>query len=688
MKKNLYVKQDDHMDCGVSCLLSIIRYYNGDAAKEYLRDMTETSKDGVNAFNLLKAGKSIGFDCYGINASINDICDHVPVIAHVVLEKSYQHFVVIYKVNMKKNTITIMDPSYGIKNVSFESWHNMTTNNYLLFKPIKVIPKLVNNNKFMNIIWPFISNNKKTFVEITLMSIIYTILSITTSYSFKLMLDEVNINSINSIKSIFLILIFLYLIQNLIKFFRNNLVNYVNHLLDRTLISDIYNHIINLPYLYYKNRTTGDVITRINDLNNVRELVSKFFVSIIIDSLLMICVCIILFNINITLWIVSILMFIGYIVITLIFDNGIFNRIRDSYNNSSIVNSYLIESISSIDTIKGLCLQKSVLNKFKSKYYNLNNINYKLMKTIHREDFFNGLLSSIGNLLIIYLGICEIKNGNFTVTSLIVYINLLNYFISPISELSNLNLMYKNAKESLRRVLELYKIKNEDLSNNYKCLDNLSGNIEFKNLNYSYNGLDNIIKNFNCKIISGNKVLIHGVSGSGKSTIMKILNRYLEGYKGKVLINDNDINVYGLKEIRNKICYVSQKENLFTDSIYNNVVLNRDISYDMFLKIAKITHVDEFANNYCNKYDYLLEENGFNLSGGEKQRIVLARSLLKNSDIYIFDEALSAVSIAMERNILKEVFELLKDKTIIVVSHRFNNKDLFDQNILVGEKCV
>ena len=253
----------------------------------------------------------------------------------------------------------------------------------------------------------------------------------------------------------------------------------------------------------------------------------------------------------------------------------------------------------------------------------------------------------------------------------------------------DLNLIYKNARESLRRVLELYQVPKEMISYNEKYhLKKLSGNIKVTNLSYSYNGINKVVDGISFEIKESSKVLIYGESGSGKSTIMKLLVKYLQGYQGVIELDGYNLQNLDLFDVRTKICYVSQKENLFTDSIYNNIVLGREVSYETFLNVTKLTYVDELILNKGLNYHYLLEENGFNLSGGERQRIILARSLLQNADIYIFDEALNAIDIDKERSILKNIFELYKDKTIIVVSHRFNNNDLFDNKITIDSEDI
>ena len=164
-----------------------------------------------------------------------------------------------------------------------------------------------------------------------------------------------------------------------------------------------------------------------------------------------------------------------------------------------------------------------------------------------------------------------------------------------------------------------------------------------------------------------------------------MLMRYIDVPFGNISINDIDINHYHLDTLRSKITYVSQQEFLFTDTVYNNIVLGKDYDRQEVENVLKLSLVDEFAANNPLSYNQLVEENGFNFSGGERQRIILARSLLKISDVYIFDEALSQIDIKRERKIIKNIFKYLKDKTIIIISHRYDNKDLFNRVIELSE---
>lgn len=691
LKKYSLVKQDDLKDCGVSALLSIIRYYGGGVSKEYLRTLTLTTKDGVTAYHLINAGKTLGFDAYGIKGNIFDLKQELmPLIAHVIINKSYKHFVVIYKISKKKKKIIVGDPSSGIKSYTFDEWNKISTNNYLIFKPIKKIPIIKSKKTFQEIIINIIKSYYKVFLSIFILSIIYMFLNIITSFYFKILVDNILIYNTNAnLNIIGLIMLILVFIKALTDLFRDNLINYINHQFDRTLIKDIYRHIISLPYLYYRNRTTGEIISRIDDLSSVRDAISNFIVAASIDIILIVFVLITLFKINVHLTLIALLITILYFLVISIFNPILKKRIIKSRESLGDVNTHLIETISGIETIKGLSYEEGAKEKLEAKFNKFSSNNYKFIALYHKEKFFKELISLSGLAIILLIGAKLVIDEKLSLGNLITYQSLLIYFLEPVKNIINMELIFSTSKVAVKRIIELYDIDSEKLKLDHKYSNkSIHGNITINNLEYTYNYKDKILKNINLKIKQGDKVMLFGESGSGKSTFVKLLLRYLEDYQGNIYLDNKELKDYNLMELRNNICYISQTERLFTDSIYNNIVLDRDISYDEFLKINKLAIVDEIVNKNNRGYDFLLEENGFNLSGGERQRIILARALLKKSNLYIIDEGLNQLDISRERKILKNLFKEYKDKTIIVISHRFNNLDLFNKKYKLEDGCL
>ena len=185
--------------------------------------------------------------------------------------------------------------------------------------------------------------------------------------------------------------------------------------------------------------------------------------------------------------------------------------------------------------------------------------------------------------------------------------------------------------------------------------------------------------------MSGRKLIILGDSGSGKSTILKLLLKYYEIDRDKIYLNGIDLNNYSISDIRNSIGLMSQNEILYTDTILNNITLYQEIDSNKWLDICKMTYVDDFVKNFFLGYQTKLEENGLNLSGGQRQRLLLARLLLQEKEVILIDEGLNALDVNLERKILKNIFSKYSSKTIIIVSHRMENIDLFDQTLYFSQ---
>ena len=674
-----FEKQKDLKDCGVCCLLMLVRYYGGGISKEYLRDITNTDRSGVNAYDLIEGAKKIGFDSYGVNGNILDIDDKcLPCIAHVIYKKNLQHFIVIYKIDQKKKILLVADPNNNhITKMNISDFKKISTNNFILLKPLKKIIYVEKNTELKDLISNYINKNIKIILSVILLSILITVINILCSFQFKILLEYViNYHTLNNLFLLTLIFFTLLLIKDISNFRRNRLINHINHDLDKSLFLNVYNHILSLPYLYYKNRTTGEVVSRMNDLVNIRDIISKFIVTCFIDLFLMLGAIIVLSLICFKLTIISLIVIIILLFFIFIFNKPLDDKITKSKEDNANVSSYLVETINGIETIKNQDIVSYTKRNFIFKYLKYNHNSLKYNNLFIDLDFLKNLVINIGDLLILIIGTYLIIEGIIDIATLITFITLNNYIFNPIENFINLSLSLKEAKISFERIKELYEVKEE--KDNSKLVNHLDGNIYTNNLTYSYNNRNNTLNNINININKGERVLIYGKSGSGKSTLAKLLAGILKANNNNLYYDNIDINRYKLSNIRKDICYIGNTETIFTDSIYNNILLDKEED-NSFSNITKLCLVDEFVSDKDLAYDTYLEENGFNLSSGQKQRITLARSLLKNSNIYILDEALNQVDIDKERKILINIFNKYKDKTFIYISHRFNNSDLFSK---------
>jgi len=670
--------------CGVSCLEMIIKYYKGFVKKSTLLEMTKTNKDGTTAFHLNETLTKLGFNSKGVKCNLEDITKEniiLPCIANVIINNSYKHFIVIYEINFKKKYLIIADPNDKIKKLTYKDFDKIFNNTLLIFYPIKNIP-IENNISNFKFILKLLKPYKRTLINIFILSIFITIFSILTSFYTEYMINGVNLFSKYNIMITFCIFFLIYILKIVTDYIRNKLLIFINQKLDLSLTIDAYNKIINLPYDYYHNRSTGDILSRINDLDNVRDMISKVALSLFIDLPLTIISLIVLYIINETLFMIGLVILVLYFIIIILFRWSFNDYIMQIKLKKSESTSYMIETISGFETVKGTHLEESVVEKFEKKYVKfLKEIfNYQNLYFLH--DLFKELINNIGFIVITLIGCLLVVEDKLSIGALFTFSSLLLYFLEPIKNIINLDNVIKEAKHSLRRVLDIitYDKKENGIINEFK-----NGDIKINDLSFTFNDRDYILKNINLNIKEKSKVMIVGKSGSGKSTLLKLLMKYYSINNNKIFINNIDINNYSNKVINDNILYLSQNEILFNDTLYNNLVFD-DSNKSILLDITKMCHVEEIIDNNLG-FNMIIEENGFNLSGGERQRIMLARTLLKKFNILIIDEGLNQVDINLERKILKNIFKYFKDKTIIVISHRLDNLDLFD-NLVEIEKGV
>lgn len=676
MKKKLVVLQEGNKDCGVCCLLSIIRYYNGNISLNKLMEMTKTTKNGTTFYNLSEAASKIGMasKAYYVDDFNNISVYSCPFISQVI-RNGYTHFVVVYKIS--KDKLLIMDPALGSLYMSREKFLNIWTGYIMMFEKVKILPNYKDEKYINKLLYGLILNNKKIIVNCLLLTLMFCFLTIGYSVYLKVMIDKVLNQDKYLLIVISLIFFIVILFRSLTNLFRNQMLSYFNMKVDISLFLNSFKRILLLPYNYYKNKTTGEIISRVNDLSYIKQIISQLLTTVFLDIVLLLFSLVCLYFINSKMFVISFFIAILYVIIIFIYPRFIKTKIYESQAEVAKVNSYLVESISGLETIKGLRCEKMVNDRLESYYTKAQATIFDYNIISNGVLFLKDLIFYVGVLLINYVGCVDIMNGNFTVGSLLTFNTILGYFLNPLQNFIDLADDYVYVRGVFKRANGLYEVKLDDLESKNGL--RVEGDISFNNLDFSFNGKDQILKSIKIEFKAKEKILLLGNSGSGKSTLLKILYKYYDVSRGMVLVNGIDINDFSISDIRDDIIYVSQNETLYTGSIKDNILLNRDIDYKDFLDMCCYLEVDNIIKDNLLGYDFLLEENGANISGGERQRIILARALFKKGNIILIDEGLSQMDIDLERRVLKRIFSIFKDKMIIVVSHRFNNMDLYDK---------
>lgn len=673
MKKYPFVHQRENKDCGVACLSMIIKYYHGYIGEDTLYDMTFTNKKGTSAYNLIEAAKTIGMKAEGINCEIENLKNiQFPCIAHVLLEQKFGHYVVIYDINWKKKELYIGDPARKRIRMSIQNFEKIFTNIILTMTPEKTLPKYENKTSFISYLKVLVCTYKKEWLKIWIESIISLLFSIAVSFSLVVMLQGIQIQSKTWISYTIIVFVFLGIIKNIITNIQEKMICKVQHKLNIHLMVKAIKNIIFLPYQFYCNRSTGEIVSRLQDLEKVGYELSQVIVLLCVDSTVSIVAGFMLYKINFMLFKTVLLWMIMYIIIVYVFKRRIEDKMENLKQHSSMLYNDLIESIKGFETIKGLQLQKKKIHGLSKNYISYSDKAYELESIECKQRKWKNIVSEIGYICVCGLGCIQVVEGNMNFSEVLIYQTLVTYFLLPIEHILDMNTSISDMKKSLERTIEIMYHNKEDKQLNCKKIKT----IECKNMSYEQE--NKVLKNISLKIHSHEKILLMGNSGSGKSTLLKVLRGYYPVPNGKVYMNNVDINTYTNESIGKRITYISQNEILFTDTIYNNITLGRNCSEDEIMSQIKINHIDEITKKKRIGLGEIIEEDGYNLSGGERQRIILARALLKESDVILIDEGFSQMDHNLERNILKSLFKKYAKKIIVVVSHRKDNIDLFD----------
>lgn len=646
---NRYViRQEEEKDCGASCLASIVKYYNGYVPLEIIRNDTLTDNNGTNFYNIKMAAIKYGFDVMGYNNE--QIIP--PYIVQIKINDCY-HFMVIYKIT--DEYLVVMDPGKGIIKYSKEDFNKIFTGYMLKLIPNGKIVKYDKKNGYLSFLKKLVKNNIKNIIVCFILTIIIIILNLSETYLIK----EVLIYKV-FIKELLIIL----LIKLSVNWFKNNILIKINKKINIELVNNYISKYFKLSYKYLYLKSSGDIINRIKDLNKIKNYLVNEVVNFSLNLLMMLIVTIILFIINYKLTIVVILIYIMTFIVCKCINKEIFKRYNELIYLDNLYMDRVSEYVSKILTINSLNINSFFINKLNDKSKLVANLNFRVDKL---NNYLNIFLEFIGIfVMIIILEIIYRSN----LDNIIVYILYYNYFKECVYYFITFNVSYSYLKLVIDRINGVYYLKNYDKS---KGLEFKNDDIIINDLSYSY-GLNKVFDKINYKIKVGSKVLIKGNNGSGKSTLINILTKNIDDYNGKVSIG-YDIRDISYNSYLEHISYVNQDSGLFEDSIINNIVLNNETDNNKLDEIIKILNLDEVIKNKERGINTLIKDN---FSGGEKQKIIIARCLYKCSDIMVFDEAFSEISSNDRINIINKINDVYRDKTIIYVNH-FNDNIKYDQ---------
>ncbi len=671
------IKQKELKDCGCACLATISKQHGLKVPIYKIRELAKTDKQGTSAKGIVEASKELGFSAKVFMASKKeDIYDNIPVpaIAHVIMNKSYEHFIVIHKITDKY--ILVADPAQGIIKYTPDEFFTIWTGVIIVLAKTAEFRKGKDGESIFKKFWELIKPQKGLLINIFLSSILITILGVIGSFYFQFLLNTVIPNDLKSTLNIFSIgLIILTIFSVLTTAFRKQLLLHFSQKLDVPLMLGYYDHILNLPMSFFQTRTVGEVISRLDDAYKIRNAISGATLTVMIDGFMVIIGGISLYYESSYLFLITLAPLILYLIIVFIFRKSIESNNRETMQSQAELTSYLVQCLNGVETIKSFNGESEISLNVEKKFVKFMKDIFNLGTVNNIQSTLKGGVKAIFGIVILWIGTMQVLDGNISIGTLLTFNALLAYFLNPIENMVNFQSTLQSAIVSAQRLEEIIGTAIEKAEGEKNKLNpvNLKGSIEFKNINFRYGNRKLILDRINIKANKNEKIALVGESGSGKTTLSKLLMNFYKVEKGEILINGLNINDINLEVLRDRIAYISQETFLFNATIMENLRFgNEHASYETIIEGCKKAQIHDFINSLPLRYDTLIEENGSNFSGGQKQRLSIARAIIKNPDILIMDEATSNLDSITEKAISDTMEEFMKDKTSIIIAHRLS----------------
>jgi ABC-type bacteriocin/lantibiotic exporters, contain an N-terminal double-glycine peptidase domain len=672
---NIKIKQQDITDCGAACLASVASFFNLQLPIANIRQMAGTDKKGTSVLGMVMAAEKLGFIAKGVKGG-REALDKIPVptIAHIIVGGKLTHYVVIYKV--KKNTIEYMDPADGrMHKISVDQFCEMWTGYLILIMPGEEFKagnlKVSNLRRFLYLLQP----HRAVLFQCLFGAIIYTILGLSTSIYIQKLTDKIlpegNVNLLNLLSLIMLSILFL---QIFIGVYQSFFMLKTGQQIDTRLVLGYYKHLLKLPQRFFDTMQVGEILSRIGDAVKIRAFINDVSISLIVNFFIVIFSFLLMFVYS---WKLALLMlFVIPLYIGLYYIADYLNRKQERkiMERSAELQNQLVESVGSIKTIKQFGIEDYTNQKTENKFVLLMHTVYKSGINYLFIDNASGFISRVFTIILLWIGAYLVIDQSITPGVLLSCYSIIGYFTGPAASLIGANKTIQNAIIASDRLFEIMDLERESEENKIRLKEENLGDIRFEQVQFSYGARKDVFSDFSLTIARGKTTAIIGESGSGKTTLVSLLQKLYPLKSGKILINGQDINYFTSDTLRELITSVPQQLSLFSGNVVDNIALGEySPDFERILAIIKELGLNSFIERLPLGLNTYIGENGATLSGGEKQRLAIARALYRNPEIIILDEATSSLDSESELFVKKIINRLKSEKkTVIIIAHRLS----------------
>ncbi len=674
IKRFPLVPQAEEMDCGAACLAMICKYYKIPMTLGKLRELANVTTEGATMESLARVGESLGFSTRGVQCTYQALLGfELPFIAHW---EGY-HYIIIYGVS--KSHVWIADPGPGFRKLTVEEFERGWSGTCLLFTPGTEIVQEESTKspwvRFVSYLRPY----KKILGHLFLATLIIQLLGVVPPVITQNILDQVIVHKdVQLLNLLIMGLIITTVFSQLTMTLRSFLSAYMVRNLDFTMMSMFFKHAMSLPISFFLTRKTGDILARFQENQTIRAFLTESTVTTVLNLLMVFIYFTILFIYNVTLTLLLIAFVVPILLLTILVTPTLKKYARETFNASTESEAILMETLGGAETIKGMGIERQMRMKWEKKYAKALDVQYRAQRFGILIGLASQLLNSATTIVILWVGANLVLANELTIGQLIAFNALMGSVLAPLMGLVGMwNQVHEAgvAMERLGDVLDLEpEQKPEDISSRV-LLPDLHGDVAFENVYFRYtdNAPKYVLENISFSVKAGEMVAIVGLSGSGKTTLAKLMVGFYEPSEGRIMIDGYDLSVVDREYYRAQVGYVMQSNLLFSGTLTENIAAGEENpDRQRIIEVATLADAHGFINNMPLGYETIVGERGMGLSGGQIQRLCIARALYHDPRLLIFDEATSALDTQSEGNILNNMQDILKGRTAVVIAHRLS----------------
>ncbi len=673
IKRFAWVQQAEEMDCGAACLAMICKHYGIPMTLGKLRELANVTTQGATLESLARAGESLGFTTRGLQCTFEPLLGlDLPMIVHW---EGY-HYVIVYGIS--KRYVWVADPAIGFRKMTVEEFERGWSGTCLVFTPARDLQQVTASRspwvRFVGYLKPY----KNILAYLFLATFVIQVLGLVPPIIIQNILDGVIVHqNVNLLHLLIGGLVISNVFTQLMSTVRAFLANFMVRNMDFAMMSQFFKHTMSLPYGFFATRKTGDVFARFQENQTIRAFLTESTVTTVLNLLMVFIYFTIMFLYNVKLTLLLIGFVIPIVVLTVLVTPKIKNYARESFSAGTEAKSFLMEALGAVETVKGMGMERPLRLKWEKKYASA-------LEVQHRAQSFHVLVTLASQVLnaattigILWVGASLVLAQELTVGQLIAFNALMGCVLAPLMGLVGLWSMLNDAGVAMERLGDVLDVapeqKPEELASRVVIPD-LQGSINLEGAYFRYTpDSAYVLQNVSLEIKPGELVAIVGQSGSGKTTLAKLLVGLYGVNEGRITVDGYDMASIDKTYYRAQVGYVMQSNLLFSGTIAENIA-SGDEQPDRrrIEEVARMADAHGFISKLPLGYEQVVGERGMGLSGGQIQRLCIARALYRDPRLLVFDEATSALDTQSESHIIANMNEILKGRTAVIVAHRLS----------------